>query len=111
MEQSNQAPTTEEEKGQEDTEDVDNPISYIPQASGKEVSNQKIPEQPLKRSHRIDPNQFYKKKFTEKREKIAELLREGKRTVEIMQELMCSEKLVYKVKKLLKDNESLAAWY
>ena len=96
-------------KGQEDAEDIDNPIGFDAQASGQELS-QKVPEH-LKKSRKIDPNQFHKKKFTEKREKIAELLKEGKRPREIMQELLCNEKLVYKVRKLLKDNESLTAWY
>ena len=49
--------------------------------------------------------------YTEKREKIAKRLKEGKRTAEIMEELLCSEKLVYRVKKMLKDNVSLRAWY
>ena len=97
-------------KGQENAEDVDHPVSYDAQASGHEDS-QKISELPPNRSQGIDPNQFHKKKFTEKREKIAELLKEGKRPREIMQELLCNEKLVYKVRKLLKDNESLTAWY
>ena len=96
-------------KGQEDAEDIDNPIGFDAQASGQELS-QKVPEH-LKKSHKIDPNQFHKKKFTEKREKIAELLKEGKRPREIMQELLCTANLVYKVRKMLKDNESLTAWY
>ena len=44
-----------------------------------------------------------------RRQKIADCLVQGKKVPWIMKELGCSEKLVYKVKKMMKNNESLEA--
>ena len=101
-------------KGKEnDREDVDDSSSSSKGCDESGAVNNKGSESgpPTKIPGTKPSNKFYKLKYTERREKIANRLKEGKRTAEIMKELECSEQLVYKVKKLLKDKESLAAWY
>ena len=46
--------------------------------------------------------------FQIKRQQIADRLKEGKRIPKICKELNCSDTLVYKVKKMIENNESLA---
>ena len=119
-------PTDEDEEGVDDpygssneeeisdnavrSDDLEDDLVAIPNASGGDES---VPG--------TNPsNKFYKGgyvgtgsklKWIEKREKIANRLKEGMKPREIMRELECSDRLVYRVKRMLKDKENLSAWW